>query len=116
MAAAGREGAAGDGALPARFRDLEPWLDWALATERERKARRIASSMEEIKAFYAAVSARLEAIILELDETPYPELTPPQRRLADMCLALVEVCNLVELYKGPDVMDAMEPARFVPHE
>jgi len=102
--------------LPEKFRDLEPWLEWALPTERERKAKRIASSMEEIRAFYAAMFARLEAIILYVDQSPYDELPPASRRLADLSLSLIEICNLVELYKGPDVMDAMEPARFVPHE
>ena len=102
--------------LPAAFRDLLPYLDWALPHERERKAKRVASSMDEIHAFYAAMSARLEAIIAHCNQYPYDALPDDARRLADMSLSLIEVCNLVELYKGPDVMDAMEPARFVPHE
>ena len=32
-------------ALPSQFADLEPYLDWDLATEPERYAKRLASSM-----------------------------------------------------------------------
>ena len=102
--------------LPEPFRDLLPYLDWALPHERERKAKRIASTMDQIHAFYDALASRLEAIILFVNQYPYDSMPADARRLADMSLSLIEVCNLVELYKGPDVMDAMEPARFVPHE
>ncbi len=102
--------------LPPAFAALAPFIDWAIPRERQRKARRIASSVEEINAFHAAMSTHLEDIIQYCNKFPYDSLPPDARRLADMCLSLIEICNLVELYKGPDVMDAMEPARFVPHE
>ncbi len=38
--------------LPAEFVALEPYLDWDLATEPERYAKRLASSMAEMQAFY----------------------------------------------------------------
>jgi hypothetical protein len=115
-ARAAADGAADEPVLPPEFADLECFADWALPQERARKAKRIASAMDEILAFHGAMSARLEDIILYLNRFPYDALPPPARRLCDMSLSLVEVSNLVELYKGPDVMDAMEPARFVPHE
>ncbi len=48
--------------LPEAFRDLEPWLAWSLATERERSAKRQSSTMEDIKAFYDAMLARMEEV------------------------------------------------------
>ena len=102
--------------LPEGFDELMPWVDWALPHERERKAKRVASTPAEIDAFYQAMFRRLEDIIVYCDRFHYDALPPDARRLADMSLSLIEVCNLVELYKGPDVMDAMDPARFVPHE
>ena len=42
--------------IPQQFRDLAPFLEWALATEPERSAKRQASPMEEINAFYQAIS------------------------------------------------------------
>jgi len=36
--------------LPQPFQDLEPFLAWALPTDRERSAKRQASTMAELKA------------------------------------------------------------------
>jgi len=37
--------------LPTEFADLGPYLDWDLATEPERYAKRLATSMAEMQAF-----------------------------------------------------------------
>ena len=47
--------------LPAEFADLEPFADWCLETEAERYAKRLASTMDELQAFYDAAFPRLEA-------------------------------------------------------
>jgi hypothetical protein len=47
--------------LPADFADLEPFADWAIPTEKARYAKRMASSMPELQAFYDAAFPRLEA-------------------------------------------------------
>ena len=46
--------------LPPEFADLEPFADWALETEAERYAKRLASTMDELQAFYDAAFPRLE--------------------------------------------------------
>ncbi len=46
--------------FPADFADLEPFADWALPSEGDRYAKRIASSMDELQAFYDAAFPRLE--------------------------------------------------------
>jgi hypothetical protein len=102
--------------LPEPLNELERCLHCPIGLERERKAKRIASTMDEIRRFYNAVFPRLEVFITYLNQFPYDELPGDARRLCDKNLALVEVCNLVELYRWPDVMDAMDPARFVPYE
>ena len=48
--------------LPPEFADLEPFADWCLETEAERYAKRLASSMDELQAFYDAAFPRLEAM------------------------------------------------------
>ena len=53
--------------LPAEFADLEPLSDWCLEFERERYAKRLSTSMDEMQSFYDAVFPRLEAIIEYLD-------------------------------------------------
>lgn len=103
-------------ALPEPFRDLEPYLDWSLPTERERRDRRLASSMDEIEAFHSVMSERLEEIVVYLNQYPYAELPADAARLCDMSLALIEVSNLVEMYKNPAIMSAMDPNRFLSYE
>ena len=54
--------------LPAEFADLEPFADWCLEFERERYAKRLASTMAEMQAFYDAAFPRLEAAMEHLDQ------------------------------------------------
>src|SRR5205823_2227047 len=54
--------------LPAEFADLEPFADWAIATERERYAKRLSSTMDELQAFYDSAFPRLEAASSYLDQ------------------------------------------------
>ena len=54
--------------LPAEFADLEPFSDWCLQFERERYAKRLASTMPELQTFYDAAFPRLEAILEYLDQ------------------------------------------------
>ena len=49
--------------LPPEFADLEEFSDWCLGSEAERYAKRLASSMQEIQAFYDAITARAEEAI-----------------------------------------------------
>jgi hypothetical protein len=50
--------------LPPEFAQLESHaVEWCLATEPERWARRLGSSMEEMQAFYDAVFPRAEEAI-----------------------------------------------------
>ena len=54
--------------LPPEFADLELFSDWCLATEAERYAKRLASSMHELQAFYDAITARAEEAISYCDK------------------------------------------------
>ena len=56
--------------LPAEFGSLEPFGDWILATEPERYAKRLASSMAEMQAFYDAAFPLLEPAMAYLDQFP----------------------------------------------
>ena len=102
-----------EAALPEAFEDLAPWLDWALEPERARTAKRMASSMEELRALYDAVMPRMEEIIAYLDDVPEGD-NSPAHRLYLLTLSLVEVSNLVELYKRREVIEACDPLHFNP--
>jgi len=98
--------------LPEPFQSLEPFRDWALATERERRAKRLSSSMEEIQAFYDALFPQLEAVVAYLDQFPLDQLPAEAQPLYHLTLSLVEVTSAVELYHHPHIFEAIEPARF----
>ena len=100
--------------LPEPFEDLAPWLDWALEPERARTAKKVASSMEEIRAFYDATMPRMEEIIAYLEGFSGGAMPAPAHRLYLLTLSLVEVANLVEIYKRREVIEACDPLHFDP--
>ena len=92
--------------FPADFADLEPFADWSLATERERYAKRLASSMDDMQAFYDAAFARLEAAMAYLDGFGLHELPADATRLLWLCYSLVNVSFPVEVWRQPRVPDS----------
>ena len=102
--------------LPEPFNDLAPFLDWSLSTERERMEKRESTPMPEINEFHERMSERLEEIVTYLNQYPYAEMPDDAQCLCNMALSLVEVCNLVELWKNPDLLNAVSSERFVPYE
>jgi len=99
--------------LTAPFADLMPYLAWALPTERERSAKRQASTMAEINAFYQAMLPRMEAVLSYLAQHPLEHIPPDVQRLFYLALALAEVAPAVENYGQPSVVEGYDVARFV---
>ena len=61
--------------LPSEFSDLEPFAaKWSLATEEERYQERLRSSMEDMQAFYDAVTARAEEAMAYCDKFPLDDM------------------------------------------
>ena len=71
--------------LPPEFADLEPFADWCLATEAERYAKRLASSMDEMQTFYDAAFPRLEAVLAYLDELDLDDASRGRRPAPHCC-------------------------------
>jgi hypothetical protein len=92
--------------LPAEFSDLEPFLDWDLATEPERYAKRLASSMAEMQAFYDAAFPRLEDVIAYCDQFPLDDLPDDAKTLMHMMQSLINVSFPIEAWKQPKVPDS----------
>jgi hypothetical protein len=92
--------------LPAEFADLEPYLGWALPTEPERYARRLASTMPELQEFYDAAFARLEDAIAYCDAFRIDQLPAEARTLMHLMQSLVMVSFPVEVWKQPRVPDS----------
>lgn len=100
--------------LPPEFEDLEPFSQWAEETEAGRNSRRFASSYDELKDFYAIMSARADDALSYLNAYPLDELDQKQKNLLYMCLSLAEVAFAVENYQQPDPPYLFPIERFVP--
>ena len=92
--------------LPAEFADLEPYTAWALPTEPERYARRLASSMDEMQAFYDAAFPRLEDVLAYCGDVSLDELSDDARTLLHLMQSLVMVSFPVEVWKQARVPDS----------
>jgi hypothetical protein len=92
--------------LPPEFADLEPFADWALPTERERYAKRLASSMDELQAFYDAALPRLEDAASYLEQLPLDNLPEDALHLLLLCYSLINVSFPVEAWHQPRVPDS----------
>jgi len=96
-----------DRLLPEEFSDLEPYAGtWCLATEKERFARRMASSMDEMQALYDAVFPRAEAALAYCDGFPLGDMPDDARRLLQLLYSLVMVSFPVEVWRQPRVPDS----------
>lgn len=92
--------------LPSDFADLEPFADWALESEADRYAKRLSSSMEDLRAFYDAAFPRLEAAAAHLDGYDLDALPDDARNLLWLCYSLVNVSFPVEVWHQPRVPDS----------
>jgi hypothetical protein len=97
-------------AWPAPFEDLARFESFALPTEGQRMARRLAASMDELTAFYRALLPRMEAIAAHLAQWPVDALPVSQRPLLWLGLMFMEAAVAVELFKDPDVPDSLGAA------
>ena len=92
--------------LPTEFADLEPFADWALETEAERYAKRLASSMDELQAFYDAAFPRLEESTDYLKSVALDGISDEDQHLLWMFSALVTVSFPVEVWRQARVPDS----------
>jgi hypothetical protein len=92
--------------LPAEFADLEPFADWCLEFERERYAKRLATTMPEMQAFYDAAFPRLEAAMDYLDQFPFDALPDDAKHLLWLYYSLINVSFPIEVWRQPYVPDS----------
>jgi hypothetical protein len=95
-----------DTLLPSQFSDLEPFAkEWCLASEPERYAKRLASTMDEIQAFYDAIFPRAEEAIVYLEKFPLDDLPEDAHRLLQLLYSLILVSFAVEIWRQPYIPD-----------
>ena len=96
-----------DAMLPAEFADLEPFAaKWCLATERQRFAARLASTVDEMQTFYDAMFPRAEAALSYCDGFPLDELPDDATNLLHLLYSLVMVSFPVEVWRQPHIPDS----------
>jgi hypothetical protein len=92
--------------LPPEFADLEPFAkEWCIPSEPERYAKRLASTMHELQAFYDAVFPRAEEAIVYLEKFPLQELPEDAYRLLQLLYSLILVSFPVEIWRQPYIPD-----------
>lgn len=89
-------------ALPAEFKDLEAYSEWALEHRKDRFHKRLNSPMEKITAFYNAMVPRIDGAVKYLNQKPLADLDAPEKKLLAMCLSLIEVSRCIERWDAPD--------------
>ena len=96
-----------DTLLPTEFADLEPYAAaWCLATEPERYAKRLSSSMDHMHAFYEAGMSRFEDAVAYCDQFPLDEMPDDALNLLHLVYSLVTVSFPVEVWHQPNVVDS----------
>ena len=85
----------------AQFADLQSYAEWALPTERERYQKRIASTMDELQAFYDAAFPRMEEALTYLEQYSMDDLPDDATNLLWLYCALVTVSFPVEVWRQP---------------
>lgn len=97
----------GEPLLPGEFADLEPFAaTWCLATEAERYAQRLASTMADMQAFYDACYPRVRDAMAYLDALPLHDLPPDALNLLHLVYSLIMVSLPVEVWHQPATIDA----------
>ena len=94
--------------LSNEFSDLEPFAEkWCLATERERYAVRLSSTMQELQAFYDAIFPRVREAMAFCDRFPLKKMPEDALNLLRMLFSFVVVSFAVELWRQPYVPNTL---------
>lgn len=92
--------------LPTEFVDLEEYSDWCLGTEAERYAKRLDTPMQEMQAFYDAITARAEEAIAYCDKFALDDLPDDVLNLMHLLYSMIQASFPVECWKQPKVPDS----------
>ncbi|MDZ7675476.1 MAG: hypothetical protein U5K30_10465 [Acidimicrobiales bacterium] len=92
--------------FPDAFSDLEPFADWALPTEEQRYTKRLASTMDELQAFYDAVYPRLDDICQYLEGVEMAGISDEDAHLLWLGCAHLVVSFPIEVWSQPKVPDS----------
>ncbi|HPB45761.1 MAG: hypothetical protein M9952_00265 [Microthrixaceae bacterium] len=92
--------------LPAQFSALEPYADWALPSETDRYAKRLASTMDELQAFYDVAFPALTDSVEYLKSVSLEDISEENQNLLWLFSSLVTVSFPVEVWRQPRVPES----------
>jgi hypothetical protein len=93
--------------LPPDFADLEPFAEtWCLASETERYATRLASTMDDMQAFYDAIVPRAEDAMAYCDRYSLEDLPEEVLNLMHLLYSMIMVSFPVEAWSQPRIPDS----------
>jgi hypothetical protein len=92
--------------LPTDFAELEPFSDWAIATERARYAKRMSTTIGELQAFYDAAFPRLDDGTAYLKKVQLDGISEQDMHLLWLFCSLVTVSFPVEVWRQAKVPDS----------
>ena len=94
--------------LPSEFADLEPFAErWSLATERERWAERMSSSIDDMQVFYDAIIPEVGEAIAYCDKFSLDDMPDDAVNLLRLIYSFVMVSFAVELWRQPYPPDTL---------
>jgi hypothetical protein len=94
--------------LPSEFADLEPFAPrWCRATEAERWAERMGSTMPDMQALYDALLPRVPDALAYCDRFPLDDMPDDAVHLLQLVYSFVIVSFPVELWGQPHVPDTL---------
>jgi hypothetical protein len=92
--------------FPSGFAELEPFADWAIASETARYNKRVSSTMQELQAFYDVAFPLLQDGTDYLKSVPLDGISDEDKRLVWLFCSLVTVSFPVEVWQQPNVPDS----------
>ncbi len=92
--------------LPPEFGDLERFSEWCLATERQRYEKRLSSSMQQMQAFYDAITPRADEAIAYCDKFSLDAMPEDVINLMHLLYSMIVVSFPVECWKQPRIPDS----------
>jgi hypothetical protein len=93
--------------LPAEYVDLEPFAAWAIPTEKARYDKRLASTMDDLQAFYDAALPKVDDGMSYLAQFDDLDTMPEDaKHLLWLFCSLVTVSFPVEVWRQPKVPDS----------
>lgn len=95
--------------IPHAFDDLRGYFEsWAKPSFRDRYRQRMSSSQDELKAFYAVLLPRMDAITECLNQFKPGQIPETMLPLYFLACSFMDVAPAVEIYDQPDVPLGLE--------